>query len=117
MGTHPIFESDFDCLTEMSHSLLLVQPSRKLESRTYGDFESLNEALEGVCKIYEEQLKRENPHHPSITYDISQLFDYIDGLTDLSVLVYDGKQSAYQPYNKDWIKEKIYMMLRKQAGV
>ena len=57
---------------EMSHSLLLVQPSRKLESRTYGDFESLNEALEGVCKIYEEQLKRENPHHPSITYDISQ---------------------------------------------
>ena len=39
-----------------------------------------------------------------------QLFDYIDGLTDLSVLVYDGKQSAYQPYNKDWIKVPIYII-------
>merc|ERR1712002_1192425 len=122
MGTHPIFESDFDCLTEfriqeMSHTLLLIQPTRKLESRTYGDFESLNEALEGVCKIYEEHLKRENPHHASITYDISQLFDYIDGLTDLSVLVYNSSHTAYQPYNKDWLKEKIYVMLRKQAGV
>ena len=57
----------------MSHTLLLVQPNRKLESRTYGDFESLDEALEGVCKIYEEHLKRENPHHASITYDISQV--------------------------------------------
>ena len=57
----------------MSHTLLLIQPNRKLESRTYGDFESLDEALEGVCKIYEEHLKRENPHHASITYDISQV--------------------------------------------
>merc|ERR1712168_22044 len=122
MGTHPIFESDFDCLTEfrireMSHTLLLIQPTRKLESRTYGDFESLNEALEGVCKIYEEHLKRENPHQPAITYDISQLFDYIDTLTDLSVLVFDKENAGYSPYNKDWIKEKIYVMLRRQANV
>ena len=29
----------------MSHTLLLIQPTRKLESRTYGDFESLNEEM------------------------------------------------------------------------
>ena len=40
----------------------------------------------GVCKIYEEHLKRTHPNSPSITYDISQLFDFIDGLTDLSCL-------------------------------
>ena len=34
--------------------------------------------MEGVCKIYEEHLKRTNPNIPSITYDISQLFDFID---------------------------------------
>jgi hypothetical protein len=27
----------------MSHTILLVQPTRKLEARSYGDFESLNE--------------------------------------------------------------------------
>lgn len=43
--------------------------------------------MEGVCKIYEEHLKRQNPHTPSITYDISQLFDFIDQLADLSCLV------------------------------
>lgn len=43
--------------------------------------------LTGVCKIYEEYLKRMNPNSPTITYDISQLFDFIDQLADLSCLV------------------------------
>lgn len=43
--------------------------------------------LAGVCKMYEEHLKRMNPNSPSITYDISQLFDFIDDLADLSCLV------------------------------
>merc|ERR1712142_138042 len=77
MGTHPIFESDFDCLTEervmSSHTILLVQPTRKPEGRTYSDYESVNDCMGGVCKIYEEHLKRLNPSSPQITYDISQL--------------------------------------------
>ena len=40
----------------MSHTILLVQLKRKGESRTYHDFESVNEGMEGVCKIYEEHL-------------------------------------------------------------
>ena len=97
----------------MSHTILLVQPNRRQDSRSYADFESVNEAMEGICKIYEEQLKKENSSHHSITYDIrywaiydviiknfSQLFDYIDNLTDLSVLVYQRASMAYAPYNK-----------------
>merc|ERR1711990_1424443 len=77
MGTHPIFESDFDCLSNRkesmsSHTILLVQPTRKPEGRTYSDYESVNDCMEGVCKIYEEHLKRLNPSSPQITYDISQ---------------------------------------------
>ena len=34
--------------------------------------------FQGVCKIYEEHLKRNNPNIPSITYDISQLFSFVD---------------------------------------
>ena len=65
----------------MSHTILLIQPGTKPETRTYSDYESVNECMEGVCKIYEEHLKRQNPSIPSITYDISQLFDFIDQLS------------------------------------
>ena len=65
----------------MSHTILLVQPGTKPETRTYSDYESVNECMEGVCKIYEEHLKRQNPSIPSITYDISQLFEFIDQLS------------------------------------
>ena len=46
---------------------------------------------------------------------ISQLFDFIDDLAGLRCLVYRADTQIYQPYNKDWIKEKIYMLLRQQA--
>jgi len=100
----------------MSHTILLVQPGQKPETRTYSDYESVNECMEGVCKMYEEHLKRQNPNIPSITYDISQLFDFIDQLADLSCLVYQRSSNTYAPYNKDWIKEKIYILLRRQAS-
>lgn len=44
----------------------------------------------GICRIFEEHLKRLHPNSPSITYDISELFDFIDNLTDLSCLMWVG---------------------------
>ncbi|XP_036605838.1 enhancer of rudimentary homolog [Trichosurus vulpecula] len=99
----------------MSHTVLLVQPSKRPEGRTYADYESVNECMEGVCRMYEEHLRRMNPNSPSITYDSCQLFDFVDDLADLSCLVYRADTQTYQPYNKDWIKEKIYVLLRRQA--
>ncbi|KAI8484766.1 hypothetical protein Bbelb_375290 [Branchiostoma belcheri] len=100
-----------------SHTILLVQPGPRPETRTYSDYDSVTECMEaGVCKIFEEHLKRSHPNSPSITYDISQLFDFIDQLPDLSCLVYQKSTNTYAPCNKEWIKEKIYIMLRKQAG-
>jgi hypothetical protein len=37
----------------MSHSILLIQPGSNAETRTYSDYESVNDLLEGVCRIYE----------------------------------------------------------------
>lgn len=67
----------------MSHTILLVQPGARPETRTYSDYESVNECMEGVCKIYEEHLKRRNPNTPTITYDISQLFDFLDQVSQI----------------------------------
>nr|CAD7428391.1 unnamed protein product [Timema monikensis] len=106
---------EFGDMDPMSHTIMLIQSGNKPETRTYSDYESVNECMEGVCKIYEEHLKQQNPNTPSITYDISQLFDFIDQVADLSCLVYQKSTNTYAPYNKDWIKEKIYVLLRRQA--
>ena len=57
----------------------------------------------GVCKIYEEHLKRMNPASASITYDISQLFDFIDDLADLCCMVYQQDTQLYAPFNKVYL--------------
>ncbi|CAI8043311.1 Enhancer of rudimentary homolog [Geodia barretti] len=100
----------------MPHTILLIQPARGHESRTYTDYETVQECLEGICKIYEEHLRQLNPHSPSITYDISQLFKFVDDLFDLSCLVHQPSAASYIPHNKEWLKEKIYGMLKIQAG-
>ena len=60
-----------------THTILLVQPSKKPEGRTYSDYESVNDCMEGVCRIYEEHLKKSNPSSSQITYDISQVRFFI----------------------------------------
>ena len=98
----------------VSHAILLVQPTKRPEGRTWADYESVNECMEGVCKMYEEHLKRMNPNSPSITYDISQLSDFTNDLADLSCVVYRADTQTYQPYSKHWIKDKIYVLLHHQ---
>ncbi|XP_057593801.1 enhancer of rudimentary homolog [Hippopotamus amphibius kiboko] len=92
-----------------SRTILLVQPTKRPEGRTYADCESVNKPMEGICKMCEEHLKRMDPDSPSVMYDISQLFDFSDDLADLSCLVHRADTQTYQPYNKDWIKEKTFV--------
>ncbi|KAH7637325.1 enhancer of rudimentary [Dermatophagoides farinae] len=99
----------------MAHTIVLFQPG-KVETRTYWDFESLNDALEYICHLYELHLKEDNPGMTSITYDISQLFDYLDSLTDLSCLVFQRAANLYAPFPRDWIKEKIFIFLKREAS-
>ncbi|XP_072172963.1 testis-specific serine/threonine-protein kinase 3-like [Diadema setosum] len=100
----------------MAHTIMLIQPSTP-ESKTYSDYNSIKECMEGICRIFEEHLKKVHPSSPSITYDISELFEFIDKLTDLSCLVLDTDSKCYYvPRNKEWIKEKIYVNLSKEAA-
>uniref|UniRef100_A0A3Q2P9I0 Enhancer of rudimentary homolog n=1 Tax=Fundulus heteroclitus TaxID=8078 RepID=A0A3Q2P9I0_FUNHE len=84
--------------------MLLVQPTKRPEGRTYADYESVNECLEGkhVTALF-------IPSSLSVGYD-THLFKSI-----VLPFRYRANTQTYQPYNKDWIKEKIYMLLRCQA--
>uniref|UniRef100_A0A673STY5 Enhancer of rudimentary homolog n=1 Tax=Suricata suricatta TaxID=37032 RepID=A0A673STY5_SURSU len=91
-----------------------VCPTWRPESRTYADYESENECMEGICKMCEEHLKRMNPNSPSITYDICKLFDFVIDLTDLSCLVYQADTQTYQPFTKTGSKRRSTILLSHQ---
>ena len=43
--------------------------------------------LSGVCNLYERGLKELNPNIRNVTYDLSDIFKYIDELADLCFLL------------------------------
>ncbi|EDW04153.1 enhancer of rudimentary homolog [Drosophila grimshawi] len=99
----------------MPHTLLLIHPMQCPKTRTYSEYESIQDCLNAICKIYEEHLKRTNLDMPTVTYDIVQLFDFIDSLVDVSCLTYQKSTNTYAPYSKEWIKDMIYEQFRQTA--
>lgn len=67
--------------------------------------------------MYEHRLKQLNPNRRKITYDISDLFSFIDNIPDLSCLVFNKQISAYVPHDKKWMKNRVFEHLKKQAGL
>ncbi|TVU29291.1 hypothetical protein EJB05_20851, partial [Eragrostis curvula] len=127
-----------DCILQAGrHTIILMQPSQNRASRTFMDYNSINHALDGmiiyraflmhlthyndkvkkkgICGLYERKIRDINPMVPNITYDISDLYNFIDGLADISALVYDHSIQAFLPYDRQWIKQKLFQHLKKLA--
>ncbi|CDJ38278.1 enhancer of rudimentary, putative [Eimeria tenella] len=71
--------------------------------------------MDGVCQLYEQALKGAEPRLRQITYDVNDLFSYLDSLNDLCALVHDSELNAYAPHNKAWIKDQVFKHLKRQA--
>lgn len=97
------------------HTIILLQTSHHRATRTFMDFDSISLAIDGICGLYERKLKDLNPAVRNISYDIMDLYNFIDGLADMSALVYDGSKHAYFPYDREWIKERTFQHLKKLA--
>jgi len=52
------------------------------------DFPAVNQALDAIVKMYEHKLKELNPSVKNITYDISDLNNFLDSLQDICALVW-----------------------------
>ncbi|KAB2077614.1 hypothetical protein ERO13_A06G102300v2 [Gossypium hirsutum] len=97
------------------HTIVLMQTSQNRSTRTFMDYSSVTQAMDGICGLYERKLKELNPATRNITYDIVDLYNFIDGLADMSALVYDHSIQAYLPYDRQWIKQKVFQHLKKLA--
>lgn len=76
--------------SQASHTILLYQLTANAASRSWREFPTRNEALDGVCRLYEERLSALNPGVRKVNYDIEALYEYVDGLKDLSMLMCGG---------------------------
>jgi hypothetical protein len=101
---------------ERKHTIVLVQPTNNPSTRTYTYYENVSAAMDGICRMFEKKLKELNPSINSITYDISDLYRYIDTFPDISTLIQDKSPTSYARFDKEWIKKKIYNHLRRQAA-
>ena len=89
----------------MGHCILLIQFTQDDNSRTYLDYENVKLCVDGLCNLYEQKLKVQNPDKNEVKYDVSQFFAYIDQLIDLGAMVYNVNIKAYEPKGKEWVKE------------
>merc|ERR1712113_687581 len=96
--------------------ICLTKYNAKASSKHWEDFDSVETCIDGICQMFERHLKRANSGKQQITYDVQDLFDYIDALPDLSILVQNEKHHVYEPKGKQWIKENLFKQLKEQAG-
>eukprot|EP00871_Galdieria_phlegrea_P001374 jgi/Galph1/2237/GphlegSOOS_G873.1 len=104
------------CMFSFAPVIILVQWNRAKTTRTYYDYRNLEEALQGLCTWYENQLRSSQPHLSYISYEARDLLFYLQELEELACLIYDSQEGKYVPYNKDWIKTKLLGFLRKRAS-
>ena len=93
-----------DTQHNQGHTILLIQFTSDETSKTFLDYDSIGMCVEGVCQLYEQRLKLQNSDKAEVTYDVAELFSYLDSLRDVGVLLYDLKIEAYLPRSRDWLK-------------
>lgn len=98
----------------MVHTIVLIQTTTSPKDKIYADFQTITSACRYICDMYEAYLcNRASTLEPTLTYDMSELYDYIDRLLDLNILV--DRFGGYELYGKGWIKTKIYHYLRNEV--
>jgi hypothetical protein len=99
----------------MTHTVLLIQPAAAKATRTYYDYESVGELVDGLCQLYEQRLRMQEPTRHQVEYGLGDLNRFIDDLYDCGVLTYDEGMRAYKPHDKTWLKEQCHRQLKARA--
>ncbi|TPX33249.1 hypothetical protein SmJEL517_g03846 [Synchytrium microbalum] len=97
------------------HTILLVQKGNK-NTRTYFDFETVPDMIEGIRTSYEEELSTLYPNQRQISYQLQDLMNFIDQFSEIAALVLDQNTQAYIPRSRDWIKGKAQTIFVKAAA-
>ncbi|KAI9193737.1 putative enhancer of rudimentary [Polychytrium aggregatum] len=100
-----------------THTILLIQKNQNKNSRTYEEFQTVDEAAEELIRMYEDRLKELNPNLRQIHYDVNDLNKWIDSIHDICGLVFNSARCSYEPHDREWLKSIILVSLKKAAGI
>ena len=103
--TQPVDAASQAAQLNKGHTILLLQFTSDETSKTFLDYDDIGKFVDGICQMYEQKLKLQNSDKQEVTYDVAQLFEYLDSLKDLGALVYNVNIKAYEPKGKDWVKQ------------
>lgn len=92
----------------MCHIIVLMQTTEYWGSRTYLEFESINECMDSLCRIYDGHVRCQNLDVDSQNY-LLDLFNFLDDLADISCVVLQDGSNMYTARNKLWIKEQLFI--------
>ena len=93
-----------------------MQHTADSESRRYQEFQSLDSCLDHVLKVFEDKLRIRLQEKDNFTYDLSDLYEYIDELPHIVCLIYSEEFRNYTPHDKSWVKSKLYTHLTTQLS-
>lgn len=79
------------------------------ESRIFFEYETIEECISSICRIYVRSLERCDEEDCGI--NILQLYNFLDDFKDIVCLVHGKESNTYEPHNKEWIKEQLYKLL------
>lgn len=65
--------------------------------------------------MYEARLRELNPSVAQISYDVADLYAYVDSFSDMAVMVLNPAARAYMPYSKEWIRAQLFEHLKRIA--
>jgi len=100
MGTHPIFESDFDCLTEKMlrrATTTITQRCAPLatQPRWSGDFIHLSEASNGVAVIELDRPKALNALCDGLMTEVGKALDELETDQSIGAVIITGRGRAF----------------------
>ncbi|EZG87027.1 enhancer of rudimentary-like protein [Gregarina niphandrodes] len=98
----------------MASVLVLTQFTASPESATWAGHKDIGAAVDSICQYYEQQLKLTNYAGVDATYTVENLFDFIDQLYDICLLIME--RDVYVPHGREWIKKQVFQQLKVQAA-
>jgi hypothetical protein len=97
----------------MPHTVLLLQATGSKTTRSWYDYESVPNAVEGLVTMYEATRAAANGQG---SYTAVDLFNWIDTFPHCSCMVLDKSSGLYHPRDVNYLKQQIYNNLKRQAS-
>jgi len=90
-----------------SHTILLVQFTPTSKAKSWSEHATVTDCAVSIIEAFQAELLRRHPGRGEISYEIEDLYAFVDGMHEMVCLVLDNGTKSYVPHDRAWIKEKL----------